>query len=135
MAYDVISFILSTFLLVLLVRRKKPAMSAQQEDIAAAATASGTTTIFEHPSSKQVLEVKDILKQLRLPLEIIDVVIDLAEYWPCTVVSTGSETFFVGGSRNQDEFIVSANATNAAVRALQQPWLTYKGPYSTPRLL
>jgi hypothetical protein len=135
MAYGLISFILSILLLVLFLRRKKPAMSAGQSEIALMAASGQTTTTFEHPSPKQVLEVKDVLKQLRLPLEIIDVVIDLAEYWPCTVVSTGSETFFVGGSRNQDEFIVSANTTNAAVRALQQHWLIYKGPYSTPRLL
>jgi hypothetical protein len=61
---------------------------------------------FESPSPRQVLRVKNLLfKNFKLPLEIVDVVIDYAEYWPRTTATTAGKTFRVGGSRS-DEFIV-----------------------------
>lgn len=61
---------------------------------------------FESPSPKVVLEVKDLLfKTFKLPLEIVDVIIDYAEYWPRTTVTTSGRTFRVGGSES-DKLIV-----------------------------
>lgn len=66
---------------------------------------------FESPSPKAVLGVKDfLLKISKLPLEIIDIVIDYAEYWPCTTVTTAGENtaFSSFGNPNQEnKFIVS----------------------------
>lgn len=66
--------------------------------------------VFESPSPNDVLEVKDVLlKAFALPLEIIDLIIDYAEYWPRTTVSTAGETLAVGGYGNtrEDRFVVS----------------------------
>lgn len=70
----------------------------------------GPSAVFESPSPNDVLEVKDVLlKASLLPLEIVDMIIDYAEYWPRTTVSTAVETFAVGGYGNlrEDIFIVS----------------------------
>jgi hypothetical protein len=72
---------------------------------------SGPLQEFESPSPKDVLEVKNVLlKAFDLPLEIIDAIIDYAEYWPRTSVSTAGETFAIGGHGNprEDTFVVSS---------------------------
>lgn len=72
---------------------------------------SGPSPEFESPSPKDVLEVKNLLlKAFDLPLEIIDIIIDCAEYWPRTRVSTVGETIAVGGHGNprEDTFVVSS---------------------------
>jgi hypothetical protein len=72
---------------------------------------SGPLPEFESPSPKDVLEVKNVLlKAFDLPLEIIDAIIDYAEYWPRTSVSTAGETFAIGGHGNprEDTFVVSS---------------------------
>lgn len=67
------------------------------------------SSTFESPSPYDVLEVKNLLKKSALPLEIIDLIVDYAEYWPCTTVSTASEIFVVGGQGSSEEnsFVVS----------------------------
>jgi hypothetical protein len=63
------------------------------------------------PSIGDVLLVKDVLfRKLGLPLEIIDVVIDFAEYWPHTsTIRTGGEEIKVRAGRplTENQFIVS----------------------------
>jgi hypothetical protein len=71
----------------------------------------GPSPVFKSPSPNDVLEVKNVLLEaFTLPLEIIDLVIDYAEYWPRTTVSTVGETFAVGGYGNarEDSFVVSS---------------------------
>jgi hypothetical protein len=66
--------------------------------------------VFNSPSPKDVWEVKNVLlKTFTIPLEIIDLIIDYAEYWPRTSVCTAGETFAVGGYGNyrEDKFVVS----------------------------
>ena len=70
---------------------------------------SGPLPEFESPSPKDVLEVKNVLlKAFDLPLEIIDVIIDYAEYWPSTSISKTGESVAVGGHGNprEDIFLV-----------------------------
>ena len=74
----------------------------------------GPSSVFESPSPNDVLEVKNVLlKAFVLPLEIIDAIIDYAEYWPRTTVSTAGEIFAVGGHGNprEDTFVVSCPAS------------------------
>jgi hypothetical protein len=62
---------------------------------------------FQHPSPKDVLLVKAVmLKMLRLPLEIVDTIIDWAEYWPCTTVTTRGQTSTRGGVKNRDDKLI-----------------------------
>jgi hypothetical protein len=71
----------------------------------------GPSSAFEFPSPNDVLEVKNILlKATDLPLELVDLVIDYAEYWPRTSVSTAGEVVAVGGHKNprEDIFVVSS---------------------------
>ncbi len=66
--------------------------------------------VLESPSPSDVLEVKNVLlKAFALPLEVIDVIIDYAEYWPRNTVSTAGEALAIGGYGNdrEDVFIVS----------------------------
>lgn len=64
---------------------------------------------FQHPSPKDVLLVKAVmLKKLSLPLEIVDAIIDWAEYWPCTTVTTREQTSALGGVEYRaDKLVVS----------------------------
>jgi hypothetical protein len=58
-------------------------MSAINAGISAISLGGDQTPQFESPSVDDVLKVKDIIKESsRLPLEIIDCIIDFAEYWP-----------------------------------------------------
>lgn len=71
----------------------------------------GPSPVFKSPSPNDVLEVKNVLLEaFALPLEIIDLVIDYAEYWPRTTVSTVGETFAGRGYDNakEDSFVVSS---------------------------
>lgn len=71
----------------------------------------GPSSVFEFPSPSDVLEVKNILlKASDLPLELVDLITDYAEYWPRTSVSTAGETVAVGGhgNPNEDIFLVSS---------------------------
>ena len=66
---------------------------------------------FRHPSPKNVLDVKRLLfDRFKLPLELADAIIDYAEYWPCTTVTTEGKNFSIGGyggtRRIEDELIV-----------------------------
>jgi hypothetical protein len=63
----------------------------------------------EGPSPATVLEVKNIfLKRLNLPLEIVDSIIDFAEYWAHISVETeGPERIAGGRGGHEDKFIVS----------------------------
>jgi hypothetical protein len=68
---------------------------------------------FQSPSPKDVLEVKRLLlKTCKIPIEIVDVIIDYAEYWPRTTVTNGRKNFRVGGA-DSDTFIVSVNLLGA----------------------
>lgn len=70
-----------------------------------------TTASPYQPSIGDVFVVKDILfKKCRLPLEIIDVVIDFAEYWPHTsTIRTGGELKVAAGRPlYENQFIVSS---------------------------
>lgn len=69
-----------------------------------------------NPSVRDVLEVKDILfKASKMPTELIDAIIDHAEYWPHTSVNTSTyspqqlEKLQARGGINskEDIFIVS----------------------------
>lgn len=47
---------------------------------------------FENPSTKDVFETKALLLKVSgLPLEIVDLIIDFAEYWPCMSVKMDEE--------------------------------------------
>ena len=87
----------------------KTAMSVLNSTPPLSVPESESSPPFQHPSPKDVLLVKTVmLKKLRLPLEIVDTIIDWAEYWPCTTVTTRGETSARGGLENrEDELIVS----------------------------
>jgi hypothetical protein len=59
---------------------------------------------YEPVSPKVVFEMKDVLLKI-LPLEIVEFVIEYAEYWPRTTVTTRGRTTKLGSSGNA--FIVS----------------------------
>src|SRR5437773_199454 len=44
---------------------------------------------FEHPTPIDVAEVKAVLQEKKLPPELVDIIIDEAEYWPRTQVKLG----------------------------------------------
>lgn len=62
---------------------------------------------------KDCAEVKGIVaKSTGFPLELIDVVMDLAEYWACSVASidysvTPRKSMVIHGSAEEDKFLVS----------------------------
>lgn len=62
----------------------------------------------EMPTVENVSEVKRILHLKRLPLELIDNIIDFAEYWPYTTTST-SHTFSANHI-NENVFVVGCPA-------------------------
>lgn len=73
-------------------------------------TAMDTLPSPHQPSISDVLDAKDtIFTKSGLPLEIIDVIIDFAEYWPCTTtIRTGEEiSIRAGRPATENQFIVS----------------------------
>jgi len=57
------------------------------------------------PSPHDVVEVKqELLSRIHLPLELIDTIIDYAEYWPRTVTTRGS--VIVASGRDENRFLV-----------------------------
>lgn len=64
------------------------------------------------PSIEDVLSVKDsLMKKFRLPREIVDPIIDFAEYWPrCTTTKSGPTTSIRAESDQNNRFLV--NTTN-----------------------
>jgi len=57
------------------------------------------------PSPQDVAEVKqELLSRIHLPLELIDAIIDHAEYWPKTVTQRGD--IIVSSGRNENRFLV-----------------------------
>jgi hypothetical protein len=57
------------------------------------------------PSPNDVLETKALLLK-KLPLEIVDVIIERAEYWPCISVSTGGRNTIVGSYGNHSDVLI-----------------------------
>jgi hypothetical protein len=57
------------------------------------------------PSIDDVLDMKDFfLKNAKLPIEIIDLIVDFAEYWPhTTTIRTGEGDFRVRGGDSKLE--------------------------------
>ena len=56
-----------------------------------------------NPSVQDILEVKGIVQQAsKMPLELIDAVIDFAEYWACSSIETLSPKVANGISSNLD---------------------------------
>jgi hypothetical protein len=67
---------------------------------------------FQSPTPRDVLLVKKILlEKARLPLELVDTIIDCAEYWPCTTTirqtTPDTEITIRAGGRNENQFLVS----------------------------
>lgn len=61
------------------------------------------------PFLADVLEVKnDLFTGLKIPMELVDAILDLAEYWPhtTTVRKNGEMLIRTGRGRDEDEFIV-----------------------------
>jgi hypothetical protein len=59
------------------------------------------------PIIADVLVVKAMLtKGLSLPVEIIDTIVDLAEYWPHTTAETSSAPMAHGSSTKENVFVV-----------------------------
>jgi len=55
------------------------------------------------PSVQDVLEVKEIIREAsKLPLELIDEVIDFAEYWACSTIKTLSPQIAEGTGCHSD---------------------------------
>jgi hypothetical protein len=65
------------------------------------------------PSVEDVFSVKTILsRNLELPLELVDVIIDHAEYWPHTsVIRAGEELAVRAGTGHENQFLVSRRIT------------------------
>jgi len=74
-------------------------------------TASGkeeTIAVEHQPSVQDVLEVKTFLfEKAALPVELLDTIIDYAEYWPHTTVRTTTSTTVMSGASRENQFIVS----------------------------
>src|SRR5580700_11294969 len=72
----------------------------------------GPGASVDPPSPNDVLEVKNILQVHALPLEIIDTIIDYAEYWPHTTMKTKDSSVTIVPLRRRDgtgnnHFVVS----------------------------
>jgi hypothetical protein len=66
-------------------------------------------SVYYEPTVADVLVVKAMLtKGLSLPVEVIDTIVDLAEYWPHTTTRTNLVPLARGGSRRgrEDVFAV-----------------------------
>ena len=60
------------------------------------------------PSVQDVLDVKAFLfEKTALPVELLDTIIDYAEYWPHTTVKTTTSTSVMAGAMRENQFIVS----------------------------
>ncbi len=62
------------------------------------------------PFLADVLEVKnDLCKGLKLPLELVDAIVDLAEYWPhtTTVRRSGGKIVRTGRAAEEEQLVVS----------------------------
>lgn len=93
-------------------------MSTLNAGFSVLTTGSMQPSQFETPTVEDVLEVKDILGDAaKLPIEIIDNIIDFAEYWPRTsVVTRGLSTAIATirthqPSTSENLFLVSRDAT------------------------
>lgn len=68
------------------------------------------------PFLADVLEVKnDLFKGLKLPMEIVDAIVDFAEYWPhtTTVRRNGELSIRAGRGREEEKLIVRSQSTNS----------------------
>ena len=65
------------------------------------------------PSIEDVFSVKTILSgNFELPLELVDTIIDHAEYWPHTsVIRTGEALTVQAGAGHENQFLVSRQTT------------------------
>jgi hypothetical protein len=71
------------------------------------------------PSPQDVVEVKqELLSRIHLPLELIDTIIDYAEYWPKTVTERGD--VIITSGRNENRFLVSLQNPSSEIRAHMQ---------------
>lgn len=61
-----------------------------------------------YPSMEDVLEVRDLLRQMRpsarrsVPDEVVDMIIDEAEYWPSVVTSLNTTPFVIGADDDKE---------------------------------
>jgi len=63
------------------------------------------------PSVQDVLDIKTFLfEKSALPVELLDTIIDYAEYWPHTTVKTTTSTSVMAGANRENRFIVSEEA-------------------------
>ncbi len=104
---------------------------------------------LHEPSIADVLVVKAMLiKALSLPPEIVDSLIDLAEYWPHTTsgISFERPTTVAQGRIREDAFLVSLPASSSSAKenadmagpcclldSLSPPWSAQLGPCLTWR--
>ena len=58
------------------------------------------------PTINDVLEVKDILSTIKLPLEVIDVIVDFAEYWPHTTAMRKTPLDVYGSSEEENKEVL-----------------------------
>lgn len=71
------------------------------------------------PSTQDVVSVKKSLMGLQLPLELIDTIIDRAEYWPhITTVRSGTQISARAGTDNENRFIVGPNSLISSLNLL-----------------
>jgi hypothetical protein len=65
------------------------------------------------PSVEDVFSVKSMLSgSFELPLELVDTIIDYAEYWPHTsVIRTGEDFTIRAGAGHENQFLVSRTLT------------------------
>ena len=67
---------------------------------------SGCST-FHDPTPEDVLAVKELLmKAKKLPIELVIILVDFAEYWPHTTVTTETAVRAVGGTSSENNLIV-----------------------------
>lgn len=103
--------IASTLLLVLLALRLTANTFYQQlpmDEEDGAVVEEGET--YQYPSVDDVLAVKNILMQVsKMPLELVDLVVDWAEYWPHTTVDTQTNKLrrpVARGGPNENIFMI-----------------------------
>lgn len=74
------------------------------------------STDIDSPRLSDIIEVKNmLLKAYALPLDIVDAIVDYAEYWPHTTMSTKEPSWARAGARphspspgtSEDRFVVS----------------------------
>lgn len=105
------------------------------------------------PTPKECAEVKSLLgKATRFPPELVDIVMDFAEYWACSITSidysvTANRSLDIHGGRDrEDKFIVrpglcsmhaaphdSASPTDTLDASCEpSPWVSLRGIRATP---